>query len=306
MIHQSIDLPIWIERFPLDDHLRDLDIKQVKDFVYYPEIDLFSPQALAHYEQWLKKAGMNHNTSKGAVPVDYFLPALGEPDSRIQSKISGLPYLRKGEWPRNANGEPLAFLAQICFLDSHETLPVDTTRLGGAVLLIFQDEPDEIIWSMNYGAQLHFIWMPHGVSDSELISASDVFVPNNRWYEPTHFHRFRSTESPEPERTVTHMKRNGLISKKVLIPVSHSLRATKIGGIPVWQQDESDAEGLGDFLCCIHSINPFGKDYPFVNVPVAPWGDQYSPLNFLMLGDVGTLYLFISETGKISWQMQCG
>lgn len=302
MAHQVIHLQKWIERFPLEHELIRLDAEKAKDFQYFPPIDLFKPRDLAHHMQWVRRAGFDQAPS---VEVDYFVPALGESPTRSESKISGLPYLRKADWPVDENNRPLAFLGQICFTDSWDFLSVDKAMLGGDILLIFQNDPEEMIWSTEFGSQLTFIWMNHGAHEADLATQADLWTPEG-WYEPTHFHRFRAQESDAEERLVTHSRGFRFLSKRIRIPVSYSLRATKIGGIPVWQQDEAEHEGLGKYLCCLHSINPYGKEQPFINVAEAPWGNRYCPKNLLMLGDVGTLYLFLTESGEINWLMQCG
>lgn len=168
--------------------------------------------------------------------------------------------------------------------------------MGGDVLLIFQADPDEMIWSVDDGSPLRFVWKPLGIAEDKLVSPDDAYAPKD-WIEPVFFHRFRTHEY-EKLKPVKH--------RKLKIPVDGLFRATKLGGNPEWQQCESEAEGLGTYIGCLHSINPYGREYPLINVPVAPWGDTYSDRNLLMLGDLGTLYLFITDTGNVNWLMQCG
>lgn len=53
------------------------------------------------------------------------------------------------------------------------------------------------------------------------------------------------------------------------------------------------------------SINPAEDEHPFPNVPQPSWGSLPHDHGFLMLGNVGTLYLFAKGRGRVGWLMQC-
>jgi hypothetical protein len=71
---------------------------------------------------------------------------------------------------------------------------------------------------------------------------------------------------------------------------------TKIGGLPKFIQEPPDVSGM--FIGAIGSISVSADErHPFVNVadPIGGWSDE----NDLMIGDMGSLYLFLGADGKI-------
>jgi hypothetical protein len=296
MIHQIVDLKHWAARFPLDAHLRDLDQQGAPDFWYSVPDDINSPADLALTEQWRLRMLSSTRVTRG-VATDLLLPALGEPTNRACSKLAGLPYLRRGEWPRSASGDPMAFLGQLCLADSRDVLLADRRLLPGDVLLIFQTDPEGEVSSDEDGSPLHFIWQPLGIPTDELITADELWEPE-WWFEPLHFHRYRTVEYPQLALEATHREKT--------ISLSGLYAASKIGGSPVFQQDEPDAGAHGTYFASLHSVNPYGIDYPLINVATSPWGESSHSRKFFMLGDAGTLYLFAKGDGTIGWLMQCG
>lgn len=296
MIHEVVQSVSWVQRFPLAAHLQDLDKQGAPDFWYKVPDQIDSPRDLAYTEQWRQRAFPEANV-QGGTSVDVFLPAFGEPANRACSKTAGLPYLRRGEWPHTKTGQPMAFLGQLCIADSRDVLPVGTEALPGDVLLIFQQDPDDCIWSESSGSPVHFIWQTLGIPESELLTEDEAWTPE-WWFEPLHFHRYRTAEYRDVELQPSYR------DKKVWLTGQYA--ATKLGGFPVWWQDEHEADGLGTYFACLHSINPSGMEYPLINVPESPWGEYSNGRKFFMLGDVGTLYLFAKGDGKIGWLMQCG
>ncbi len=291
-IHDRVDLARWLNHFPLDEHYRRLDEEAVSAFRYAPDTDIYSPEDLALLTQMRQRAGLNPDSG---TPFDLLLPAHGEPSNRAASKICGTPYRPKGEWPKDKNGSPLLFLAQICFADSRDVLPASVrSQLPGDVLLIFAENiPDEIVWTEDDGLPLSFEWHSLGIPDDQLVPQGEH--PENL-FAPTHFQVLRSTESEEC----------GQFTYRGLdIEVAACARSSKIGGMPIWQQHESEADGLGTFFAALHAVNPCGMDHPFPNVPVPPWGQYCYSQNFFCLGDAGTLYLFW-DGSRVRWLMQCG
>lgn len=291
-IHDRVDLTRWLNRFPLDEHLRQTDEEDALPFRFYQPDDIFSPKDLAHTLQMQQRAGLD---LKSGTPVDLLLPALGEPSNRAASKICGSPYRPRGTWPVDSRGTPLRFLAQLCFAESRDILPEFLrSNLPGDILLIFaEDRSDDMIWTEKDGVPLYFEWHSLGIPDDQLIPPGEH--PENL-FAPIHFQLLRTRESED---------RGEYHGAKFAIEVRACLPGSKIGGIPIWQQDESEANGLGTFFAAIHSINPAGMEYPLINVPVPPWGPLPYGQNFLMLGDVGTLYLFW-DGSRVRWLMQCG
>jgi hypothetical protein len=298
MHHPSAEIAKWLAMFPLDDHIAKLKAQKAPDFWYNPPDDICSPRDLALTEQIRARAGVS--AAGGGVAVDVLLPALGEPPRRAVSKIGGLPYRPRGAWPQGSRGRPLSFLGQICLADSRDVLTVDRQALPGDVLLIFLDEQDDgldLIWSENEGARLHFEWQMLGIGDDQLVRPEEVPEQAVQW-RPVYFERFRSREY-EGEWPLMRLG-----NAQIEAPFRYA--ASKIGGLPVWWQDESEADGLGAFFACLHSINPVEEVWPLANVEKSPWGGSPYDEGFLMLGDVGTLYLFAKGNGRVGWLMQCG
>jgi hypothetical protein len=296
LIHPTVELAKWLDRFSLEQYWAKLDAERAPYFRYYAADGIMSPWNLAVTEQLRCRGGIPRPTSD-AVPVDLLLPAFGEPARREVSKIAGLPYMERGAWPRGSDGGLLLFFGQLCLSDSRDLLfGCSDHDLPGDVLLIFQEDVDDLIWDESHGAKLHFEWRRHGIAESRLITAADMPERLVEW-KPTHFQRFRSLECSD----------NGLVQRGNLsVEAPGRYAASKIGGLPVWWQDENEAANVGRYFASIHSIHPAGDDHPFPNVPKPDWGALPYGQNFLMLGDVGTLYLFAKGGGAVGWLMQCG
>lgn len=76
---------------------------------------------------------------------------------------------------------------------------------------------------------------------------------------------------------------------------------TKIGGLPKLIQDVADISGT--FIGTLGSISvPDDQRHPFVDVAEPRgWSDE----NDLMIGDMGSLYLFLRPDGTIATSSQC-
>lgn len=298
MVHPVVDIARWVARNPLSAKWARLDAEEARESRYYAPSDIASPRDLALTEQMREAAGGETTLGPG-VPVDVLLPALGEPPRREVSKIGGLPYRPREPWPADAAGKPLSFLGQLCLADSRDLLSgYSRDELPGDVLLIFQDDTDDgLVWNEASGSQLYFEWYPLGLAEDELVSSAEMPEQPITWT-PTYFERHRSREHSGGCSMLRY--------RNITIEVCGCYWASKIGGVPVWQQGEEEAEGLGRYFACLHSINPCEDEYPFPNVPIPPWGRLPYSQNFLMLGDVGTLYLFARGSGGIGWLMQCG
>jgi hypothetical protein len=289
-VHESVDMARWIEQFPLERHWEQIESQDGPDFWYNVPNDIFSPRDLALTEQLRARAALQA-LDGNAIAVDLLLPAWGEPRLAFASKVGGIPYLRRGEWPMASNGKPFLFLAQLCFADSKDLLP--KLNLPADVLLIFCEDSDEMIESSSAGARLHFEWRHMGIPRKQLMQVEDM--PRPTTWTPTHFQRYRSFET----------KRTGHVAHpRCTIEVSGRYVSSKIGGLPAYIQSDEEAVALGAYLASLHSINPADRVYPFPNLPEAPWTNPWDG-GLLMFGDVGTLYLYASGYGDINWLMQC-
>lgn len=298
MVHETVDIDSWNALFPLEAELGSLDALGAGEHRYRTPYDIFSPKDLALTEQMRQRAGFHaesrrffNRLARRFRPVDYLLPALGEPPRREMSKIGGLPYRPRGAWPTGSDGRPMSFIAQLCLADSRAILRrAVTEHLGGDVLLIFQEGGD---WSRDEGdgVPLRFEWQPLSLAAQDLVTPEEIPGQEIQW-SPLYFQLHRTRECEDWEGTFP-----SPAGKPV--GVDGASRASKIGGVPAWQQGES---GKGTFFASIHSVNPCGTGvegtrFPFPNLEAPTWR-WASDAGFFMLGDVGTLYLFMRPNGS--------
>lgn len=108
--HPVFDLPYWEQKCPLGDDRRATKRPT-------------SPPGLAFAEQARRLAASNGDLGT-SVPADFFVWAVGEPSKPWLTCLGGSPWREADKpWPRDADGIPLAFLGQICFVDSLDVLP---------------------------------------------------------------------------------------------------------------------------------------------------------------------------------------
>jgi hypothetical protein len=280
-VHDRLDIARWISEFPLPrlrDEARDFvlqrrqrlpqeyaDDKAVDDHIRImnPKWGIVvGPAAVAVNEQLRAEALVAGKGPARRTPTDVVVWAKGEAPDRSTTKIGGLPHRPSGvPWPAGEGGRPIRFIGQLCFADSRDLVPA----LPGDVLLVFGD--DEAL--LDEPERLVFEWWP--LVAGPLVSRApaldeDAFMP----YYAT-LHRTEDWDTAIFE-------------------------GTKIGGVPKFIQETPDASGV--FIGAIGSISVAPDErHPFVNVaePCAGWSDD----NDLMIGDMGSLYLFLGRDGEI-------
>jgi uncharacterized protein YwqG len=176
----------------------------------------------------LRREALNGRDVQMQIPTDVFVFEEDEPADRTCTKFGGLPYYESSRlWPAPM-GEPLAFIAQISFADSHDLVP----DLPGDILLVFVNpsEMDE------FG--LHVEWSAMG-DDKKLISLEEMPV-DNRFVTPMFGWVCRTSDFPDAEEYFENYKRSYLLDV---------LQGTKIGGVPGWIQQPVDLPG--QFLCSL-------------------------------------------------------
>jgi hypothetical protein len=166
-------------------------------------------------------------------------------------------------------------------------------KLPGDVLLIFGPEQSGIWDDDDQDATcLQYEWWPLGITD--LIAPQAV--PKQPWtaskgktVECCHAQLHRTADFIEvPEDHPIRERRYNPGNMCVL-------EGGKIGGVPFYTHGDDPRPGA--FIAVLGSINPVGKAYPLVNVPVNPDGDSNMEGDFLMFGDCGSLYLFLDWKG---------
>jgi hypothetical protein len=230
-----------------------------------------------------------------AVPADVFVWGQGEPKDRTLTKVGGLPYwVAETPWPEK-DGKPLLFLAQFNFKDSEELVG----DLPGEMLLIFTDEG--FTWMSGEPSGLHIEWIRIGtkrLTVDRLVPKPKV--PFFKGYGIIH----RSADYPEAEEAARGA--TGVAQARNL-PLLHG---TKIGGVPAGGRVKIPKGGR--FLAQLGSIQAAsGVDYPWVNRP-RPLGltfdanGIYGETNQLMIGDMGSLSLFLKADGSVGWEVGSG
>lgn len=279
-VHENFDEPMWSQRYPLAKlrrEAREFVVNRRKEFpqqytdesferhveLMMPQWEpVFCPSDLVVCTQLRREVYDRLKRPDGAIRTDVFVWCQGEPANRALTKVGGLPY-----WPVNRDwpmdDSPMRFVAQFNFSDSLDLLP----ELPGTILCVFCRGAEF------YGADsdLHCEWV--SVADTPLVST----VPAQGWWSEgvVHGQRYRTWDHPE----------------------LGVFQATKIAGIPGLIQGDLELPGI--HLATLHSMNFYANDRRF------PFANRETPLepperdNYFMVGDVGSIHLFIDEHGAV-------
>jgi hypothetical protein len=243
---------------------------------------LVGPGGLAVNQQLRAEAFAGSGYSGTRIPTDVFVWARGEPPNPAMTKIGGVPFRsRSSPWPQDGEGRPLRFIAQICFADSRDIVG----DLPGDVLQIFGND-DALLAETE---RLAFEWSSLGIRELALevpqTAADGVLTP---YYGIMH----RAEDWPDAPRQLPDGYRTPW-----LLGV---FEGTKIGGLPSIIQGEPTMAGHS--LAALGSISLSYSAYPVINDagPESRW----APGN-LMIGDMGSLYLFLDGCGRVRAEAQC-
>jgi hypothetical protein len=283
--HERLDIARWIHEFPLSrlraearDYVvqrrQELPQEYADDQAVEKHIQLMcpkweivvGPKSVAVNEQLKEEALASGRYPGSRFATDVVIWAKGESPNRSFTKIGGLPYRPSGSpWPREVTGKPQRFIAQLSFVDSRDLVP----RLPGDILLIFGDD-DALLGEPE---RLLFEWWP--IASHSLVSEMPaVDAPLAPFYAVLH-----RTEDWD----------------------SAIFEGTKIGGVPKYIQEQPSTSGA--FIGAIGSISvATDAPHPFVNV-AEPRGWPHE--NDLMIGDMGSLYLFVGRDGNVQGLSQC-
>jgi len=229
-----------------------------------------------------------------AIPVDVFVFGEGEPKRRHVTKIGGLPYWPADKpWPKNRDGTPYWFMAQLNFSDSVDLLP----ELPGDLLSILTEDEDG--WLEDDQASVHCFWQT--VKRQDLITKKKF---------PKFEHTYDYFEGYGVIHRTADYPKSAAKAEKLAVRQSYNLpvlNATKIGGVPHTIEGPVNVEGT--FLAQLASIQPPPHvPYPWVNRRRAYdlsfdkngiYGNQQ------MIGDMGSLYLFLQDDGEVRCTTQC-
>jgi len=229
------------------------------------------------------------------ISSDLFLLATGEPQDRFQTKIGGVPCLRRScTWPCSQFGTPLPFLAQFDLTESRDVLP----DLLWDVILIFADpkKPREGV-----------VLGETKCDPSTLISSSDVPAESGvclysceRW-RATVFPEWRAPTQGDAVSYLELPDGSSLLEANfVLQPLSMQIGPCPF--VPPGTQIVGDGEII---LCSLPSIAPLPyRPYPFLNrdqplttteaestrIIIAEWDDDDA---------FGVLFVIASQDGAL-------
>lgn len=289
-MHPVLDISRWEREFPLKDD----------DRPYFYCID--STEELAHREQAIRRAQAQGDLGP-SVPADVFVWADTElRDSPWLTRIGGRPWRPKGRpWPKDDHGVPLAFLGQICFVDSADTL---SCELPGDVALIFGTNHTGWI-SLSEGSALE--WSPLKIETPQDLSG----IP---W----------TGQLPHQYQGVLH-RTVQYTDWKVAAPVFeslgyeeggnslHSIQATSIGSYADLPQGWPLENGES-LIATLSSFYPGGNG---ALCDVRSWGFEAldgegrptrmsNRLQEFGIGDVGCIWIYRDKFGEFKLDGGCG
>jgi hypothetical protein len=314
----------WLERFPLQErHGR-----------YHAEI-ITSSWDVCQNERLRRELHDEYDWGT-AVPVDIFIMADGEAPDRHVTKIGGLPFRpADSKWPTRCDGEPLVFLAQFNFSDSKDL----TGELPGDVLLIFTDHAHSLKqfhfeWQrlgLSGLIEAHAIPKPPttvvempSITEPPLVDWAAQFLsklglttprePEKVSVEPTviapcYGQIFRTTSFPDAVPR-DDSRKYPLCNGKEVWSEHHLLQfqATQIGNAPFFIQEGDPDQIPGRLLCTLSSVQPAcDVEFPWLNrQPPIPLGKLITECEaYLMIGDMGCIYISIDDSGDVHGHWSC-
>jgi hypothetical protein len=236
---------------------------------------LVGPEDLAVNQQLRAEAFADKRYAGARIPADVFIWQRGESPHPAMTKIGGIPYRpRSSAWPHDGAGKPVRFVAQLCFADSRDI----SGDLPGDVLLIFGDddallaEPERLVFEWSS------LGIPEPVFEVPQMAADEPLTPYHGLIHRTEDWPDLTDEIPAGYRCPW------------LLGV---FEGTKIGGLPRFIQDEPTP--VGRFLAALGSVSATSSTAQFLNT-LQPGSSSSSDL---MIGDMGSLYLFLDRHGRV-------
>ncbi len=301
MPHPTYNLRHW-RKLLLTKSKGKIDESDARDLVGIFTGSPISLVGVDYYRHLAQAKGLELGPS---VPVDQFIFGRGEPPERHLTKVHGLPYRpRDLAWPTDEFGNPLTFLVQFSFVDSHDHIG----PLPGDVLLIFIKD------MYVHGCILfEFEWQKLGIDDLVMsapppaLEFPTCYAVRNRSFDFTDesiaTNAFKTLVDP------TLYAQGNLRFQKRAIRALACYRGMKIGGVPFWNEPSQipdGVQGAGKFLCAFHGVSVMDDSpYPFVNEPKAlGFYDSISEKNNLVFYDGLILNFYLGKNGSVDYFSQ--
>ena len=268
--------------FPLEAHHRR-----------YHGDTITSPCHLCNNE-WLRREMQDEYDWGRPVPTDLFVMAEGEPKNRFATKIGGLPYRPASTpWPVSRQKKPLRFLAQFNFSDSTDIVG----KQPGDLLLVFAND-DEYMFR-----DVHLEWQRIVENPQLVAELPDIKDP----IAPCYGHRCRVNNYPDAVRKNNQTQYPRCNGKDVWSDfMLLEYQGTQIGRSAF--QPQPSPSLWRSLLCTVSSVQPdlHGK-YPLVNreEPLCDKNTWTVDTKYLMIGDLGCLFVRQNRLGRLTVDGQC-
>lgn len=213
------------------------------------------------------------------------------------TRMGGVPYWPADlDWPQDEAGDPMQFIAQFCFLDSHD---LGLPALPGEILSVFVTTNEDGYRNVLYPEAIWCEWLSAELTYPLDPDAAPKFkMPLRSLYGVRH--RTLDFDVLQPDDDVPEDLWDAWCCG--------ILEGTKIGGLPFWPQQPEPMEGT--FLGSIGSVSIGPNNYwPFVNVERIQYDlttGHSSSCQFLMIGDLGLINLFLNDDGTVGVSTACG
>lgn len=282
-MNYQFDLEEWMKRIPLEtkqDHYSGEDVTGPVEICNNEWLRLNMRDAYDWGEEW---------------PADLFVMADGEPENRASTKIGGLPYRAASEpWPLDDVGQPLDFIAQFDFSDSEDIVG----KTPADILLIFAKNDD------GWFEQYYFEWISIQADQESLVSE----VPQSKFpFKPCYGYRCRVNNYPFAEEKESEGGYPQCLGKDVWS--SYFLtqyQATQIGMAPFEPQAGIPEDWTP--LCTVASVQPdMHSKFPWVNRehPLYNKGEWNFQHQYLMIGDLGCIFICVDDNGQLKVHEEC-
>lgn len=309
-MHEVFDIDRWKREFSLEalraqarefvlDRARQLPDEYLNQSAVDRHIQLMRPKPqmiagprdIAVLEQLRDEFDMARY-SKLQVDCDVFAFAQGHaPDPRM-TRTGGRPFwTSNASWPTDSNGNPMMFIGQLCFVDSRDVV---AASLPGDILSLFMPVDPGERYEWYEPDQYQYVWQSVSEPDrSKELQAPTFSQPIEEVFAVRH--RTMDFELRD-QADALYLPNRDMVDCAIV-------EGTKIGGLPHWQQDPEDVEGV--FLGSISSVHVVPEhEWPLLNRQHVTYKSCFAT-NYLMFGDVGLINLFLKEDGSVTAKLSC-